>query len=111
MNATEILRLSYALIEAENKAVQVYLDNPEDGGTCNFDNCLVKLPRMSTDDITCVRLISGVTLGDVHYSSKKYRTTGIALLGQGNLRTRMAEMINRVMQEHGYESMMFYQMD
>jgi hypothetical protein len=105
--------------EANNKALQAYKENPDDGGTCNLDNVLILLPRAVSKDIVAfndhVRTTFGIRyaigpriLGGFH---KGYYYFSVTSYGQANLRTRMAEAVYNYLKTKDYNVTMRYVMD
>lgn len=89
-----------------------YLEQTEDGGTCNFDAPVLHLDRWSADKIKQAAkeagggafkwMIGGSTIGWV-FSTRSS--------GQANRRSRRAEAIAKAMESKGYSVGMYYAMD
>lgn len=89
-----------------------YLENTEDGGTCNFDAPTLDLPRWNADKIKQAAKEAGgsafkwtwgtVTMGWV-FSPRSS--------GQANRRTRRAEAISAALKRRGYNAGMYCAMD
>jgi hypothetical protein len=110
MNKIEIEKLADALKRADKAALAVA--NTEDGGTCNFDTPLIKLPRWKTSEIKEVSEKSGIEIGDqLSGWHKGYRFVDTTKHGQANCRTRMAEAAYHSLEADGYDVCMYYQMD
>lgn len=89
------------------------LEETEDGGTCNCDSAVVKLPGWNQAKVKqAVQEANGA-----EFLWKSGRTTfGWCISprggrGQANRRTRRAEAISEAMKLRGYETTMYYQMD
>lgn len=80
----------------------------EDGGTCNFDECLldVKIPKRIIDK-------SGAKLRKREYGIFRgsYELYDIPSYGQGNCRTRMARAACASLRNSGYSAFVHYQID
>lgn len=82
--------------------------NTEDGGTCNFDACYIRVPGMRE---STAESIGGVILFTTRWHGRTLHIQGTE--GQGNRRTTMAEAQKHFLQEH-YPQLdigMYYQMD
>lgn len=98
-----------AFEEAVNNAsveATKYADT-EDGGSCNFDTCMVKIkiPKKFREQ-TSLKLyaFSGFWRG-------YYGIYSIPYSGQGNRRSRMAEAAAKSLEAQGYDATVYYQMD
>lgn len=102
------------LVEALQKARAESLKYKgiDDGGTCNFDCPIIRLERWRHTDIEKVNELAGggvkLYKWDGHYYN--YHICGVGY-GQGNRRTKMAEVFYKSMEESGYKVSMYYQMD
>lgn len=101
------------LITALNKAktaANEFADS-EDGGSCNFDSCVIKLLRWTENDINEVKNISGISIGtQLSGWHKGYRIVSIGS-GQANRNKRMAEAAKKSLKEDGYDVYMYYELD
>ncbi|MCK9416960.1 hypothetical protein M0Q97_09910 [Candidatus Dojkabacteria bacterium] len=106
----KIEKIVNALNKAKNAANE-FADS-EDGGSCNFDSCVIKLPRWTEDDIKEIEKQSGVSIGSQLSSRwyKGYRFINIGN-GQANRKTRMAEAAKKSLKADGYDVSMYYAMD
>lgn len=110
MNLTEGYKLAIALKKANKAAYDVV--GYEDGGTCNFDCALIKLPKLTTEEEKIIGDLSGVNIKDKSYGIwKQYRFVRTVSHGQAAMRTRMAEATRDSLKEDGYDCAMYYQMD
>lgn len=103
----KIEELEVLIRQAEGESL-VYKD-VDDGGTCNFDTPIIKLP----DGIKPheLRLLSWhvAPVGERGFKGWYFLFTRI--LGQGDRRTTMAETVAKYLSGHGVEASVFYQMD
>lgn len=117
--ATENKEMIFAIstvseMEALEKAVSKAIDeamkmaNTGDGGTCNFDECLldVKIPKRLANK-------SWLKLRKREYGFYKgaYEIMDLPVYGQGDRRTRMAEAACKSLCAQGYSAFVHYQMD
>jgi hypothetical protein len=80
----------------------------DDGGTCNFDACYIRVPGMRE---STAREISGVSMMDTRWHGRTLHLHGTH--GQANRRTAMAEAQRKFL-EANYPQLsigMYYQMD
>lgn len=82
--------------------------NEDDGGTCNFDACYIRVPGMR--EATAAK-IPNVSLMDTRWHGRTLHLHGTE--GQGNRRTKMAEAQRQFLQANypQIEIGMYYQMD
>ena len=94
-------------LQRANKAAQRYADT-EDGGTCNFDTCVINLKIYKKfRDLTEYPLRK--TYGGRVWQGWWF--VDITLCGQGNRRTRMAEAACGSLRADGYDAQVYYQCD
>lgn len=106
----KVKNLVEALLKAKKAAEE--FSNIEDGGTCNFDTCIIKLHRWAKNDIEAAEQESGVSIGDqLSGWHKGYRFLNDLCKGQAHRRTKMAEAAKKSLQADGYEVSVYYQMD
>ena len=84
------------------------IENPEDGGTCNFDSPAIYLPKWRKSLVEQAAREAGCGCFDI--------STGCFLFmpdtgGQGNARTRNARAMTNKLKELGYKASVHYQMD
>jgi len=80
----------------------------DDGGTCNFDACIMYVPGMRE---STARQIGNVSMMDTRWHGRHLHLGGTD--GQGNRRTTMAEAQNKFLKAN-YPQLnvgMYYQMD
>ena len=86
-------------------------ENPEDGGTCNFDAAMIKKETAFTYQETIDMFkkcglnaykMSGFNKGWIKIQGKG---------GQANSRTRWAKAFKNALEEQGFETSMYYQCD
>lgn len=92
-------------------ADEALAENPEDGGTCNFDSAMIKKEKWFTYDETIALFkdcglsaykMSGLYKGWISISGKG---------GQADSRTRWAKAFEKALKEQGFETSMYYQCD
>lgn len=108
---SKITALANALVMANKKAL--LNKDMEDGGTCNFDQCMINLKGWKKEDIEQVAKESGITISEPFSGRmwKGWRPVGTALHGQGARRSKMAEVAHRSLKEAGFDVTMYYAMD
>lgn len=113
MNETNTTRLTGKYAKLRDDIIQAMLETAdleqtEDGGTCNFDSPILNLPQWTERKLMRAAEEAGCRLwrwsGSLWVLS--FRTSG-----QGNRRTRRAEAIARKLEELGYHTNVYYQMD
>lgn len=96
--------------KAVSEAIQhsQQFDLTEDGGTCNFDACYIRVPGMPK---LTANKIQGVSLFVTRWHGRTLHLHGT--LGQGARRTKMAEEQCKYLQANypQLETGMYYQMD
>lgn len=101
------IELEMAILKAEKESMK--FKDYDDGGTCNFDTPIIKLP-------------DGIKPKDVGGLEWKVEKIGgkfwkgwyfvfTDLRGQGNRRSKMAETVAKILKQEGIEAMVYYQMD
>lgn len=104
------LKLKLDLMESYNETE--YLEQTEDGGTCNFDAPVLHLERWNAQKIKQAAKEAGGSA----YQWKWGRTVmgwvfSPRSSGQANRRSRRAEAISNAMAAKGYSAGMYYAMD
>lgn len=107
MTKKEIDKLEMAILKAEKEA-QKYADT-EDGGSCNFDTPMIKVK--ATEKQLAQMDWQVFKVGKRQSDRETWYQVLINLSGQGNRRTRMAEAAAKSLQEQGYESSVYYEID
>ncbi len=103
-------KLKWDLIEAAEKAKEEAIET-DDGGTCNFDCCVLFLPRYNEKKtIEAIKAAGMSGFKSIHFGKVCYML-GNPIFAQGNRRTAQAEKINEVMKSKGYDTTVYYQMD
>lgn len=105
----DTFKISEAIKKAAEAANQ--FKDSEDGGTCNFDSCFLRAPRMNKYKAESIERMSGVHC--YLMDSKLYgRVLMIGIgTGQANRNTRMAEAAKNTLQGLGFNVGMWYQVD
>lgn len=99
-----------AALEAAVKAASeaaLHYSNTEDGGTCNFDTCYIRIsiPKRLRDR-SQLHFMQGWGLYRDSWNISELPTHG-----QGNMRTRMAEAAAQSLRAAGYNATVRYEMD
>lgn len=90
---------------------KVEMEQPDDGGTCNFDSPALILPRWNHALVQRAAKEAG-THAMLWESCGGFRWVfSPNTSGQGNARTRNAEAMYKKLAELGYKASMYYQMD
>lgn len=89
--AAQIKHLTEALNRANEAAKLAGEANPDDGGTCNFDSVVIRLPRWTPEEIAQVHEGTTARISDHVLSGwfRGYRFVTTTTGGQGALRSRM----------------------
>lgn len=86
-------------------------ENPEDGGSCNFDSAMIKKEKWFTYDETIAMFKE---CGLLAYKMSGFYKGFIQVWGKGgqaNSRTRWAKAFAKALEEQGFETSMYYQLD
>lgn len=103
----DILLLERLIEQAEGESLK-YKD-VEDGGTCNFDTPIFKVPEgVKPHEL---RQLSWHTTPVGEHPFKGWYFLYTRILGQGDRRTKMAETVADYLSCNGIEAMVFYQVD
>lgn len=99
------------LLDAFTAGQNAMLENPEDGGTCNFDAPTLTLPRWNTAKVKQAAQEAGLGIFEHKiFGAREYVITP-EVCAQGNARTRYAEAMRDSLAAAGYDAGMYYQMD
>lgn len=104
----KLKQLAEAFQRAQAAADAAYELNKEDGGTCNFDQPIIKLNwhitlKQKAENYLAQKISSGFWRG--------YYFMRFNLKGQAACRTRMAEAAYKSLKADGYDVAMYYQAD
>lgn len=84
----------------------------DDGGTCNLDSVLIKLPYLLKKDFIEFNEKSSIKISEPLTGwHKGYRFVHFETKGQAALRTRLIENYKRALQILNYNVSIYYQMD
>lgn len=86
-------------------------EEPDDGGTCNFDSPCIKLPRWQHALIQRAAKEAGSNAMEWDLYGDKRWVFSPDTRAQGNARTVNAEAMYKKLKELGYAAGMYYQMD
>ena len=103
-------KLVEALKEAKRWAQKAAIE-AQDGGTCNFDCCMVQLPRLRAGTVAKIAADAGVDM--MRWTTKGagvWSVTGWNT-GQGHSQTAGAEAARDALKYHGFTSFCHYAMD
>lgn len=108
MNKYEQLKVDLieAVARAKEKAMQI-----DDGGTCNFDCCILYLSRCNEEKTIEAIKEAGIDGFKTSYYGRVCYMLGIPVAAQGDRRTEQAEEIYKAMTDKGYNASVYYQMD
>lgn len=103
-------KLTKDLIEANKIAVAETRDS-KDGGTCNLDRVVLRVPRINE-----LKVISAIKAAGLYCRSKSEWLGPCYMFnptvgGQGDQRTKAVEVMKRELVASGWDVMIFYQMD
>lgn len=104
-------RLTEALRRAITAAELAVAENPEDGGTCNFDSPALLLPRWNEKRVEEAAKKAGCGCFKWDCCGTGYFVFPIRVGGQGNSRTLAAETAKDSLAAEGYHASVYYQMD
>lgn len=83
----------------------------EDGGTCNLDSVILRVPKGTRfDTIKSAAVLAGINVSETTWFGRGF-FLNFDVRGQGNARSRGAEAASHLLQERGYRTSMYYQMD
>ena len=108
-----IIKLKAAVETAQNEAMK--LKDTDDGGTCNFDTPVIKLPEgiKPRKDLEGYLDKYNRPMLEKAWGRmwKGWYFVNIELHGQGNRRTAMAEAAAKSLEASGLQAGVYYQMD
>lgn len=81
----------------------------DDGGTCNMDGMMLKIPNIKHSRI--IDIAHSVGIGCWFSECWKAFVFGVPISSHGNRRTEQAEVMKKIMEERGYDASVYYQMD
>ena len=107
---TKYEQLTHDLDIANHEAIILTI-GMDDGGTCNLDSVFLRLPRYNEE-----KTLAAIQAAGLHgYKTKWFGSVGYMLNpnvgGQGNLRSKGMEIMQKHLQNKGYDASGFYQMD
>ena len=84
----------------------------DDGGTCNLDSAYLRVPGMREAQAKEIEKMAGIPLSLATYSlhGRILQLVG-GTSGQGNRRTKMAEVECKYLKSLGFDASVYYQMD
>lgn len=97
-------------LKAAAEAAEAFKDY-DDGGTSNFDDLMLSLPRFEEIKIKAAAKRAGLTASAGRCMKQKIYRILPPHGGQGFRRTKQAEAMAEVMRARGYEASVWYQMD
>lgn len=109
--AIDFNKLKNDLCKAQSKINEI--TDHEDGGSCNFDTCVIYLGRKSQKTLKCLSDLG--LCSKIRPISSKFWSgwwfINFDVIGQGNCRTRMVECGARFLSSLGWQTDVYYQMD
>lgn len=90
---------------AARRAVALHVD----GGTCNFDSCVIFSPPSS--DLEQAAKLAGLRVYRRNWLDKSAYFLSTPVGAQGSVRTLQAEAMERELRGRGYDATVYYQMD
>ena len=112
MKENKYEKLTAALAKAKLAAISAVAENPEDGGTCNFDSPYIVLNRWPESRVKEAAEKAGC--GCFKWGGYRKETIyvfPVRVGGQGNSRTRAAEAAWKSLKADGYRAGVYCQMD
>lgn len=107
---TKYEKLKQDLTEAVEKAKEKAMLT-DDGGTCNFDCCLLFLPRYNEEKTIEAIKAAGISGFKSNHFGKVCYMLSNPIFAQGDCRTEQAETICEIMKSKDYDTNVYYQMD
>lgn len=104
-------RLYEDLKAALASGVAAEKENPEDGGTCNFDSVMLYLPRWKRDKIAWAAKLAGTRATKFNSMGSGYFLFHPDTNSQGNARTRNAQAMCKALDSMGYPASMHHRAD
>ena len=105
------LKLAQDLADAHVQAIAETAD-VDDGGTCNFDSPMLRLPRWNRAHIEeAVRIAGLAAFRWKGWSGDSFWVICPRVAAQGNRRSACSERMSKLLKEKGYDASMYYQMD
>ena len=86
-------------------------ENPEDGGTCNFDSAALYLPRWNACKVEQAAKEAGTACSTWHLFGTKHFVFCPRTAAQANARSRNAEAMTQALKAMGYDAIDYCQMD
>lgn len=103
-------KLADALREANAASMRASRDTP-DGGTCNLDSLVLRVPKGTRDRaIRQAATIAGVPVTDTNWFGRGYFLC-LDAIGQGNSREAGIRAARKILERHGFEISYYAQVD
>lgn len=99
-------KLTADLLTAKQNSLKMI--HSEDGGTCNFDTCVLYIKRVNFFKLS--EAVYKANLRVSKWKSGEYHIYGYEF-GQANRRTEMVEEFTKTLKDLGYDAFVYYQMD
>ena len=100
--------LKEILIKVRQAAIEAA--KGEDGGTANLDTITIELPRAREEKVIKAAAEAGLHVSKINWIGVRYFVYPPAC-GQGNARVRATEAMKKVLNEAGYNTLMYCKMD
>ena len=91
------------------KELATHCDLSDDGGTCNFDSAMLRLPRWQKEKVEGAVRDAG--LRAFFHDRSKCWVISVPVPAQGYARTKQAELMSEQLRADGYAAYVYYQMD
>lgn len=101
------------IIKEADAYIQPLRDTEDDGGTCNFDTCMIFLKGKRKSFIEQLEYLTGLTFSkyESRYSQKGWYMVFFNTCGQANMRTAMAEAAAAYLIDRGVNASVYYMID
>ena len=109
MEMIDTTKLTQVLRDAVAQA-RIAVADMDEHGTCNLDSPVLYVTHPS-HGIEVALDRAGCTYWYSRSSWHRGYVLGIGIGGQGNTRTTAAEVVSKALEEHGFDSGVWYQMD
>jgi hypothetical protein len=103
--------LVQAFREAAAAALAADRGQDADGGTCNMDTPVIRLPGVREKFVQECAAEAGISASAIEWLGRRCFFVFVPLKGQAARRSRMAEAACRQLKEAGLDAAMYYQMD
>ena len=101
------------IIKEADAYIQPLRDTEDDGGSCNFDTCMIFLKGKRKSFIEQLEYLTGLTFSkyESRYSQRGWYMVSFNTCGQANMRTAMAEAAAAYLIDKGVNASVYYMID